>query len=818
MKLTIQEIAKALKNKTPKQKYIIRHISIDSRQIMHPRQTLFFALKGRYTDGHNFISELYKKGVRNFVVQKIPTNKKYAQANFLIVRNSVSALQNVAAYYRNSLEAYVIAVTGSNGKTVVKEWLASMLSQVAPTAKSPKSYNSQIGVPMSIFQINPDDKFAILEAGISKTGEMQKLQKIIKADMGILTNIGSAHDEGFPDTETKVNEKLKLFKGVEKLIYNLDQKWVRKASLPKKSYHCNWSKKNTGHVSKVRFKKEALKTQIHFVCDQEAYVFEVGFTDDASLENCMHCITVAISLEIPNQKIQAGLDNLYAVEMRLQMLDGENQCTLINDAYTADIESLIAGLHFQERQNAGKQKTVILSDFLQTGKGSKKLYAQIAELLSDNKVTKVIGIGKEVLMLQNMLPPKTRRYFFENTAAYLRHLENDKHVNEIILVKGARRFQFEKIIAQLEEHMHEASLQVNLGAIMHNVQYFKSRLQKKTKLLAMIKASGYGSGAIQIAGLLEKSDVDYFGVAYVDEGIALRKKGISKPIMVLNTHAASFESLINYSLEPEIFSMAQLDELIAFLPTHQKVKIHLKIDTGMHRLGFVEAQWKALSERLVETSNQIEVLSMFTHLAASDVSGEDEFSHGQMKAFDRAYKYITKRIKYKCDRHALNTSGILRFPQYQYEMVRLGIGLYGIDPTAQKGGEIEEVLSFKASVSQIKHLNAGDTIGYNRQGRVKKDKKIAIINVGYADGLLRKAGNGRFKVLINGQLAPTIGNICMDMSMIDISKIDNVAINDEVIIFGKDHSVQHLCKALDTIAYEVFTGVSERIKRVYNQE
>ena len=818
MKLSIQEIAQALKGKTPKQDYTIRHVSIDSRQIGHAKQTLFFALKGRYTDGHNFIAELYKKGVRNFVVQKIPADKKFAKANFLVVKNSVQALQTLAAYHKNSLDTYIITVTGSNGKTVVKEWLASMLSQVAKTAKSPKSFNSQIGVPMSIFQIDASDKYAILEAGISKLGEMQKLQKIIKADLGILTNIGSAHDEGFPNTETKVKEKLKLFKGVNNVVYSLDQKWVRHASLPKKTKRYDWSAKKKGYLSKVLFEKQELKTHVHFMCNGTGYDFELGFTDDASLENCMHCIAVCMALEIPANQIQAGLNELFAVEMRLQMLDGENQCTLINDAYTADIESLIAGLHFQDRQNAGKQKTVILSDFLQTGKGSKKLYAQIADLLNDNNVKKVIGIGKEVLMLQNMLAPKTERYFFESTAAYLRHLENEKHVNEIILVKGARRFQFEKIIEQLERHMHEASLQVDLGAITHNVQYFKNRLQKKTKLLAMIKASGYGSGAIQIAGLLEKSEVDYFGVAYVDEGIALRKRGISKPIMVLNTHAASFKSLLANELEPEIFSMSQLEELIAFLAPHQRIKIHLKIDTGMHRLGFVQGEWAALSERLLQSSPQIKVQSIFTHLAASDVTKEDDFSHQQMKEFDRAYKYICKRIKYKCDRHALNTSGILRFPQYQYEMVRLGIGLYGIDPSPEKIGELEEVLSFKASVSQIKYLQKGDTIGYSRQGKVKKDKKIAIINVGYADGLLRKAGNGRFKVLINGQLAPTIGNICMDMSMIDISHLDNVSINDEVVIFGNDHSVQYLCKALDTIPYEVFTGVSERIKRVYNQE
>ena len=818
MKLPITDIAQALKNGAPEFDYIIRHVSIDSRQISVAKQTLFFALKGQYTDGHKYIATLYKKGVRNFVVQKIPAEKKYSRANFLLVKNGVAALQALATFYRKKITAKVIAVTGSNGKTVVKEWLSTLLSQDGKTTKSPKSYNSQIGVPLSIFQIEATDKYAILEAGISKTGEMAKLQKMIQAEVGILSNIGSAHDEGFSDRKTKTTEKLKLFKGAKKIVFNNDQKWVRQTEFAQKIELCNWSTKKTGFVSKLQFVKNIATTRIQFLSDEVAYTFEVGFTDEASLENCMHCIVAALSLAMKSQKIQAGLDELYAVEMRLQMLDGENQCMLINDAYTADIESLTAGLQFQERQNAGKQKTVILSDFLQTGKGSKKLYSQIAKLLSANNITKVIGIGNEIIILDKLLPHHIKRHFFNATSAYLRHPEKDQHLNEIILVKGARRFRFEKVIEQLEKHMHEASLQVNLGAISHNVQYFKSLLKKKTKMLAMIKASGYGSGAIQIAGLLERSDVDYFGVAYVDEGITLRKRGIQKPILVLNSQAASFKSLIDYQLEPEIYAIPQLQELIDYLPSHQEIKIHLKIDTGMHRLGFVEEEWKALCRMLLTAKKNIKVQSIFTHLAAADVSTEDAFSHMQMKTFDKAYKFITKQIGHAVDRHALNTSGILRFPQYQHEMVRLGLGLYGIDAMDKISDKLQEVLRFKASISQIKHLTKGDTIGYSRNGKVNKDKKIAVINVGYADGLLRKAGNGRFKVWINGQLAPTIGNICMDMSMIDISKLDNIQTNDEVILFGKEHSVQHLCKALDTIPYEVFTGVSERIKRVYNQE
>ncbi len=818
MKLSILEIANILQCQKPTHSHTIQYVSIDSRQILQARQTLFFALSGSQTDGHLYISELYKKGVRNFVVRQIPSDKKYKGANFLLVKNRVRALQKLATYYRKSLSAKVIAITGSNGKTVVKEWLATLLQSNYKTAKNPKSYNSQIGVPLSIFQISEKDEFAILEAGISKEGEMNKLEKIIAPDLGIFTNIGSAHDEGFADQKTKILEKLKLFKKVKELVISADQKWIDKDLFSKKTVLLDWSKTSNGLIQNIKITKKRGHTRIQFSRIKNTFTFQVSFNDEASIENCMHCITMALHLGLSEKEIQNGLDQLYAVDMRLQMLAGENQCVLINDAYTADIESLKAGLDFQDRQRAKKSKTVILSDLLQTGKGSSKLYQQIADLLSQYKVNKVIGIGQEVLLLDKYLNNKTRRSFYKDTAAYLHHYQDGAHLHEIILVKGARRFRFEQIIDRLMVRQHDAALQVDLSAMMHNVSFFQSQLKKKTKLLAIIKASGYGSGAIQVANLLEKSKVDYFGVAYVDEGIALRKKGILKPILVLNCQAPSFGALIAYQLEPEIYSISQLKELISFLGKDQKVKVHLKIDTGMNRLGFVKSEWAELSKLLITAKKQIKVQSIFTHLAASDVPAEDAFSKSQVKLYNSAYASITKRIKTKPDKHVLNTSGILRFPQYGYDMVRLGLGLYGINPTNQVDTQLQEVLTFKASISQIKHLSPGDTVGYNRKGRIRVPKKIAIINVGYADGLLRKAGNGRFKVWINGQLAPTIGNICMDMSMIDISKIEDIKVNDQVVLFGKDYSVQHLCKALDTIPYEIYTSISERIKRVYYQE
>jgi alanine racemase len=818
MKLSIREIEQALGVKASGKRGVVYHVGIDSRQILVAKRTLFFALKGGRVDGHTFLPELYKKGVRNFVVQKKPTDKKYDKANFIVVKNVQVALQKLATYYRSTLSAKVIGITGSNGKTIVKEWLAILLQTLGPIAKSPKSYNSQIGVPLSIFQIKSSDKYAILEAGISTTREMAKLQKMILPEIGILTNIGSAHDEGFENRKEKAKEKLVLFKKAQKIIYCSDQHWARKNMLPEQAQKLNWSTKKRGYIHGVQYQIRDQKTSIRLVYQKEVYTFKVAFSDEASLENIMHCIAVCLYLDMSLAQIQVGLDQLYSVNMRLQMLAGENQCTLINDAYTADIESLHAGLDFQHRQQLGKHKTVILSDFLQTGRGSQKLYKQIAELLLQYKVDKVIGVGKEVITLDQYLGSEITRSFYEDTSAFLSHHSSENHINEIILVKGARRFRFENIIDRLVERQHAAVLQVDLSAILHNVKYFQGKLKKGVKLLTMIKASGYGSGSVQTATLLEKYKVDYFGVAYPDEGIKLRKKGIRKPILVLNCPASSFSALLEHQLEPEIYSVEQLQALIDFLQKGQSIQIHLKIETGMNRLGFVEQDWKVLIALLRKAKGIVQVKSIMTHLAASDLVEEDGFTKDQIKRFNKAYRHISNGLGIKPDKHVLNTAGILRFPQYQYDMVRLGLGLYGVDLTSSTDTMLREVLTFKASVSQIKHLSPGDTVGYNRRGRIKRPKTIAIINVGYADGLLRKAGNGRFKMWINGKLAPTVGNICMDMCMIDISKIPNVKVNDEVIIFGKSHSVSHLCKTLDTIPYEIYTSISERIKRVYYQE
>ncbi len=815
MNLSVKEIEKVFGVTGNGHDASLRYVSIDSRQIVEARDTLFFALKGRSNDGHKYIGELYLKGVRNFVISVMPDVRTYAKANFFLVDDVKVALQQLAAYYRNTLDATVIGITGSNGKTVVKEWLSTMMRPIGKIAKSPKSYNSQIGVPLSIFQINKNDAFAILEAGISTRGEMEHLQKMILPDFGILTNIGSAHDEGFDNRIEKANEKLKLFKGAKDLIYCSDQNWFDKVELPKGLTRLNWTAEEKGHFSDVKFDIDITQTTIHITHTGSQHSFEVGFTDKSSLENIVQCICICLHLELSPEDIQNGLEQLYSVEMRLQMVAGKNQCILINDAYTADIESLQAGLDFQSRQGTDKTKTVIISDFLQMGTGSDELYKQIAELLNQYKVNRVIGIGQEVSALDPYMDEEINAVYYKRVNAFLEFHDLESHKNEIILAKGARRFRFEFIINRLMDRQHEAALQVDLSAMLHNVNFFKKKLNKHTKLLAMIKASGYGSGSVQVANLLENSEVDYFGVAYPDEGIALRKKGIQKPILVLNCPTASFSALLENFLEPEIYALQQLQSLIYYLPEGQSMKIHLKIETGMNRLGFVEHEWTELTELLERAKSKIIVQSLMTHLAASDIAEQDDFSAGQIRQFNRAYEHICGNLNINPDKHVLNTSGILRLPQYQYDMVRLGLGLYGIDPTNTGHSALKEVLSFKASISQIKQLRPGDTVGYSRAGHATDHKTIAIVNVGYADGLLRKAGNGRFKVLINGKLAPTVGNICMDMCMIDISDIDHVSVNDEVTIFGLAHSVENLCKALDTIPYEVYTGISERIKRVY---
>lgn len=789
----------------------IEHLLYDSRKLLFPKKSLFFAFKGERLDGHDFVRELYNKGLRNFIVSEEMEVSKFPLANFILVKNPLLALQQIAKAHRQQFSLKTIGITGSNGKTIVKEWLFQLLQEDFNIVRSPKSFNSQIGVPMSIWQIQDAHDLGIIEAGISQKGEMQNLAEIVDCEIGIFTNIGAAHSAGFSSLEEKLKEKLHLFKHTKTIIYCKDNELIDRAmqELPGKEFF-TWSK--TGKKANLNFSPDALEKSL-------------PFKDDASIENALHCWTLMHYLNIDEKTIQDRISKLEKVAMRLELKEGINNCLVINDSYNSDLTSLSIALNFLEQQSKLPKRTLILSDILQSGQEPKQLYREVCNLLFEKQIDRLIGIGKEINILADILSsknlkefPKIEAIFYPNTAAFLNDFHQINFQKETILLKGARPFGFEKIATRLSKKNHQTTLEVNLNALIHNLRVYSSYLKPETKVIAMVKASAYGSGSVEVAKLLESQKVDYLGVAYADEGVELRKAGIQLPILVLNPEAATFDDLLEFQLEPEIYSLSQLDQFLNFLKTvTTSTVIHLKLDTGMHRLGFEEADLDDLLP-LLKNTPQVKVRSIFSHLAASEAIPHDEFTNEQVDRFAKLSEKIIAALGYRPLRHILNSSGIIRFPQYQFEMVRLGIGLYGIDSTQELQEKLQVVNTLKASISQIKTIPKGETIGYGRSGKPNKISRIATISLGYADGLLRAAGNGAYQVLIEGQKAPIIGNVCMDMCMIDISHIPKAEVGAEVIIFGKELPVQELSTALHTIPYEVFTNISGRVKRVYFQE
>ncbi len=795
----------------------IDYLLYDSRQIINAKRSIFFAFKTQSNNGHKYIGELIEKGVRYFVVLETGLDKKHPQAQFFVVDNVKDALQKIAGAHRKKFDIPVIGITGSNGKTIVKEWLSQILSKKFSLVSNPKSFNSQIGVPISISKINSGHELGIFEAGISTVDEMENLEKIIKPSIGIFTNIGSAHAAGFESITEKIQQKIKLFQNCDTLIYCEDHTEISSALNELHAKKISWSKEKEADLKIISEKRNESKTVLQLCYKNEIFTLNIAVADEASIENLMHCILTALHLGLDKKSIQEQLHQLEKIEMRLELVEGENNCLLINDSYNADLESLIAAMQFMAVQQKHRQSVVILSDFLQIQEETTTFYKKVADIINRFEVNIIYGVGEDIILLDQYINKNSKRYFYKETAELKKHLAKNKLISALVLLKGARKYKFETMVNQMVKKQHQAVLEINLSAANHNLDYFKSLLKQETKILCMVKASGYGSGGVEMARMLSNKKVDYLGVAYIDEGINLREAGISTAILVLNVDPNGFKKMIDYDLEPEIYSLNQLKKLQAFLSTEQSIGIHLKLDTGMHRLGF-EAQDITELNKILKSDKRLKVISIFSHLAASEVENEDAFSHQQAVVLESLFKQISEELQIKPFKHLLNSAGILRFPQYQYEMVRLGIGLYGIEPINNAKTALLPVMKLKANISQIKELKAGDTIGYGRSGIANSDKSIAIINIGYADGLLRKAGNGNYSVLINGQLAPTIGNICMDMSMIDISKISNVEEGDEVIIFGESLPVRHLSKVLDTIPYEVFTNISNRVKRVYYQE
>jgi len=834
----IDEIVKATGGKCATKnspESVISELLLDSRKLIHPSFTLFFAIKGPKLDGHNYIEELYDKGVRNFVVTREPAPGKFAEGNFIVVKNTITALQKLAGYHRSRFNLPVIAITGSNGKTIVKEWLYQLLHEDYEIVRNPKSYNSQTGVPLSLWQMDKTHTLGIFEAGISEPGEMEKLEKIIQPDIGVFTNIGEAHSEGFLNIRHKTKEKLTLFIKVKILIYckdypDINQSIAEINALSKgtdetenKIKTFGWSMSAAGDVQVTSVIQKQHHSYITCLYQNKEFDFEVPFTDKASVENAMHCLCVMLYLKKDLDVIKERMKNLVGIKMRLEMKDALNNSSLINDSYNSDLGSLRIAIDFLKQQNQHPKKTIILSDILQSGKGALELYTDVAKLLKENKINRFIGIGPDLKREKKLFDkiPNLEAEFYESTEAFLKNLDLTTFDNEVILLKGARKYRFEVVSKFFEKKVHETVLEINLNAIAHNLKVYQSMLNPETKIMAMVKAFSYGSGSFETANVLQFNRVDYLAVAYVDEGVELRKNGITSPIMVMNPEQRSFEAMIQYNLEPEIYSLHLLDrfaEILSLLRTEAdgKYKIHLELETGMNRLGFDLGEIPQLIEK-IQGNHQLQVASVFSHLAASEDAAYDDFTREQIRKFEEMSNMICGAFDYKILRHILNSNGITRHSYAQFDMVRLGIGLYGLDSSQVVQNRLMNVSTLKTTISQIKHVEKGGTVGYGRVGKVQEDKTIATVGLGYADGLSRKLSNGVGKILVNGQLAPIIGNVCMDMTMLDITGIEAHE-GDEVIVFGTNPRIESIAQQAETIPYEILTSISVRVKRIYFQE
>jgi alanine racemase len=790
----------------------IDHISIDSRSLQNGVSTLFFALSGPNNDAHHYIGELIDTGVVNFVVTHIPDEVR-GQANFLIVDNTLAALQQFAAFYRNQFHFPIIGITGSNGKTIVKEWLNFLLGPDYNIIRSPKSYNSQVGVPLSVMSINEKHNLGIFEAGISTVNEMEKLERIIRPTIGLLTNIGSAHDEGFANIGEKIKQKLKLFMHAEVLICHKNKTIDAFLNPSVKTF--TWSCKLEDADVFIAKKLVVDKTLLKVKRGNDEFEIKIPFHDDASVENAIQCMMVMLHFGYDAKVIEDRMGLLFPVEMRLKVKNGINNSTVIDDSYSSDYQSLKIALDFLENQKHYKKKTLILSDIFQSGLSNEELYTKVSELVITNKINRMIVIGETISQFKNKFLNCTA---FKSTKDFVAAFDTLSFGNETILIKGARDFRFEEIVSLLEEKTHETVLEINLNAISHNLNYYRSKLKPETRLMVMVKAFGYGNGGFEIAKLLEHHKTDYLGVAFADEGIALKNAGIALPIMVLNPENTSFTAIVQHGLEPEIYSIKGLNAFIR-IAEQKKLKsypIHIKLDTGMHRLGFQENNLDELIFTL-RSNAAVKVASILSHMATSDDLQHKDFALSQIDLFEKLSSKLIKELKTEPIRHILNTSGIENFAQAQYDMVRLGIGLYGIsnDPEEQKF--LENVGTLKSIISQLRTIPAGDSVGYGRRFVADKPTRVATIPIGYADGISRHWGNGVGFVVINNKKAPILGSVCMDMLMVDATEI-KCKEGDPVTIFGESPTVIYMAEKLGTIPYEILTSISQRVKRVFYRE
>ena len=793
----------------------------DSRSLVFPETTLFFALRTKVGDGHRYVADLYRRGVRNFVVGTLPAEHETAfpDANFLQVMSPLKALQRLAERHREEHDIPVIGVTGSNGKTVVKEWLYQLLSPTLHVTRSPKSYNSQVGVPLSVCLLGEHSEIGIFEAGISQPGEMAALRAIIQPTIGVMTNIGPAHQENFESVEEKCHEKLSLFQDAKVLVYCADDAVVDEcvATSLLRGERLAWSRRNPSaalFVSAVETLERG--TRITYRFHGAEATMTIPFTDDASTVNCIHCLAVLLSLNFSAEEIANRMKRLEPVAMRLEVIQGVRNCTLINDTYNSDAASLDIALDFMARRPEiqNKQKVLILSDMFQTGLPATELYAKVAELLNRRAIDHFIGVGPEISHAHSLFLMK--KSFFPSGEALADSGLLDTLHDSLVLIKGSRPFGFEKITAALSLRVHETTLHVNLDALAGNLNYYRSFMKPETKMVCMVKASAYGAGSVEVAKTLQDRGVNYLAVAVADEGAELRRAGITAGIIVMNPEMTAFKTLFDYELEPEVYNFKLLDALIKAAEKEgiQGFPVHIKLDTGMHRLGFdPRLDLPALIDRLHHQTSVIP-RSVFSHFVGSDSPDFDDFSARQFALFDEASKTLQAAFPHKILRHICNSAGIERFPERHLDMVRLGLGLYGIDPIDNHS--LQNVTTLRTTILQIRECPKGDSVGYSRRTVLERDSRIAAIPIGYADGLNRHLGNRRGYCLVNGQRADYVGNICMDVCMIDVTDTD-CREGDTVEIFGDNLPPAELARLLDTIPYEILTSVSDRVKRIYFQ-
>jgi alanine racemase len=791
----------------------IFNVIYDTRKTSYEKNSIFFAFKGALNDGHEFLEEAYDLGIRNFVVSKKINKQSFPEANILRVHSCLMALQKLAAHHRQKFDIPIIGITGSNGKTIVKEWLDKCLSQKYKVVKSPKSYNSQIGVALSLLQIDESHEIAVIEAGISSKNEMRFLAKMIKPTLGIFTNIGDAHSSGFDSKEQKLLEKLELFETAKNLIVCLDQVDLF-SNMPSqlKSIAISWSEKHQADFKLVKEKGPTRETILKISHQNRIYSFETDFHSREFIENLMHVVCCLIHLGFDQDEIQSSISNLDSIENRLEIREGINDNLLINDSYSLDLASLQLALEFQDFHGKGLQKILVISDFEQQ-LDKHQIYSELNILLQDREFRKIyaIAIHQEYRGILKGLNIQ----FFEDLNDFLNNSSYYTIANSCILIKGARRYRLESIFQKLSKQVHQTVLETHLSALDHNINVYRSYLKDDTQLMAVIKAEAYGSGSAQLAGYLENKNIDYLSVAIIDEGISIRESNCKMPIMVFNVQQDQLEKLWDYQLEPEIYSLELLDMMIEHAEKKRApLSVHLMIDTGMHRLGFSIEDLNDVCTKL-KAKKWLKVKSLMSHLASSENEEHDAFTKSQIQIFEESCHKIETTLNYAPMRHICNTAGIIRFNQHQMQMVRLGLGLYGIDETGIIADKLQKVHSLKARILQIKTLQAGESTGYGLSGKVDKTTTIATVSIGYADGILRACGNGNYKMRIGKNHYPTIGNICMDLCMLDITGADNLQAGDTVVIFDEDTPIESLAQACNTISYEIISRISPRVKRSY---